>query len=82
MDSNSDLCAASLDVTSAHQQNSSSSPGDNHVTPCSCICHVPSVEYKSISLSYPLPVALIAFISPSTLASVTGKEIFRPPLAS
>jgi hypothetical protein len=78
----SDQSVVLLGMSSAQQQNSSTHSSDNHTANCSCICHVPSVGYKSLLLSYSPPFEIMSIHSASNLSSVPGSTIFRPPSAA
>jgi hypothetical protein len=77
-----DQRVVSLDGSSAHDQNAPSHSGDNHNENCSCICHVPSMQYKNLLLSYSPSVEIVTISISSHILSVPGNAIFRPPIAA
>jgi len=79
---NTDLTVLSISGSSGHNQNSSAHSNDNHTANCSCLCHIASVEYKTLVLNLTPPIEIIAAFLSSNIASIPGDEIFRPPLAA
>ena len=79
---NADLTVLSIGGSSDHNQNSSAHSKDNHTANCTCLCHIASVEYKTLLLNLAPPIEIIAAFLSSDIASLPGDEIFRPPLAA
>jgi len=79
---NTDLTVLSIGGSSGHNQNTSTQSNDNHTAICSCLCHIASVEYKTLLLNLSPPIEIITTFLPSKITSIPGDEIFRPPLAA